>query len=181
MLHQNEALICWLQKIVLSCTVINGELHQKMVKSSDKSTKIWCNTGRIFVTSKSVLFFLFFFLVQHRSKMFRVYCRKSAKLAPFFTIGYVNILLLRRKSAKLASFFGIGCVNIHSICWKSSFFSQLVMKIYIWFAENRKNSYISHDFRLIWLPKYAPILLKFLVFFFPGWSFEMHNFSQLLS
>ena len=57
MLHQKGALICWLQKFVLSCTTINGELHQKMVKSSDKSTKIWCSLRRIFVASKSVLLF----------------------------------------------------------------------------------------------------------------------------
>ena len=41
MLHQKEALICWLQKFVLSCTIMNGKLHQKMAKSSNKSTKIW--------------------------------------------------------------------------------------------------------------------------------------------
>ena len=57
MLHQKEALICWLQKFVLSCTLINGELHQKMVKSSDKNTEIWCNIGRIFVICKPVLLF----------------------------------------------------------------------------------------------------------------------------
>ena len=56
MLHQKEALICWLRKFVLSCTIINGELHQKRVKISNKSTKIWCSTGLIFVASKSVLF-----------------------------------------------------------------------------------------------------------------------------
>ena len=57
MMHQKEALICWLQIFVLSCTIIIGELRQKMVKSSDKSTKIWCSLGRIFVASKSVLLF----------------------------------------------------------------------------------------------------------------------------
>ena len=57
MLHQKEALICWLLKFVLSCTIINGELHQKMIKSSDKSIKIWCNLKRIFVANKSVLLF----------------------------------------------------------------------------------------------------------------------------
>ena len=57
MFHQNEALICWLQKFVLSCTTINGELHPKMVKKSNKITKIWSNSGRIFVDSKLVLLF----------------------------------------------------------------------------------------------------------------------------
>ena len=38
MLHQKEAVICWLQKFVINCTY--GELHQKMVKSSDKSAKM---------------------------------------------------------------------------------------------------------------------------------------------
>ena len=57
MSHQKEALICWLQKFVRNCTIIDDELHQKMVKSSDKSTKIWCSLGQIFVASKSVLIF----------------------------------------------------------------------------------------------------------------------------
>ena len=57
MLHQKEALICWLQKFILNCTIIHGELHQEMVKSSDKSTEIWCSLGRLFVASKSVLLF----------------------------------------------------------------------------------------------------------------------------
>ena len=39
--HQKEALIFWLLNFVLSCTIIIGELHQKMVSSSNKSTKIW--------------------------------------------------------------------------------------------------------------------------------------------
>ena len=47
-LHHKEALICWLQKFFLSCTIINGELHQKMLKSSDKNTKMWCSLRRIF-------------------------------------------------------------------------------------------------------------------------------------
>ena len=55
MLHQKEAMISWLQKFVRSCAVIDGD--QKMVKCSDKSTKIWCDLGRIFVASKSVLLF----------------------------------------------------------------------------------------------------------------------------
>ena len=57
MLHQKEALICWLLKFVLSCTIINNQLHLKMVKSSSKSTKIWSSLGRISVASKSVLLF----------------------------------------------------------------------------------------------------------------------------
>ena len=57
MLHQKEALICWLQGFVVSCTISNGELHQKMVKCFDKSTKIWCSLGQLFVASKSVLLF----------------------------------------------------------------------------------------------------------------------------
>ena len=57
MLHQKETLICWLKKFVLSCIIIYGELHPKMVKNSDKSTKIWCSLGRIFIASKSMLLF----------------------------------------------------------------------------------------------------------------------------
>ena len=57
MLHQKEAVICWLQKLVLSCTIIDGKLHQKMVKCSDKSTKVWLNC----VSQQISVFFFFFF------------------------------------------------------------------------------------------------------------------------
>ena len=40
MLHQ-ESLIFWLLKFVLRCTIMNDELHQKMVKNLNKSTKMW--------------------------------------------------------------------------------------------------------------------------------------------
>ena len=57
MLHQKEELICWLLKFFLSYTIINGKLHQKMVKSSNISTKICLNSVIIFGASKSVLLF----------------------------------------------------------------------------------------------------------------------------
>ena len=57
MLHKKEALVCWLKKFVLSCIIINGEFHHKMVKCSDKSTEIWCNLRQMFIDSKSVLLF----------------------------------------------------------------------------------------------------------------------------
>ena len=44
-------------KIRSSYTIMDGELHQKMVKSSNKSTKVWCSLGRIIVASKAVLLF----------------------------------------------------------------------------------------------------------------------------
>ena len=57
MLYHKEALNCQLQKFLQSCAIINGDLHQKRVKISDKSTKIWCSFGRIFAASKSVNLF----------------------------------------------------------------------------------------------------------------------------
>ena len=40
MLHQKEALICWILKFILSCTIMNGKLHQKLITSSNKITKL---------------------------------------------------------------------------------------------------------------------------------------------
>ena len=59
MLHQIEALICStkIRSKLHHELHHDDELHLKMVKSSDESTKIWYSLGRISVASKSVFLF----------------------------------------------------------------------------------------------------------------------------
>ena len=66
MLHQKEALVCWLQKFVLSCTIFwffymelfailgcNSPLIMMQLKTNFRSQKInasvWCNIGQKFI------------------------------------------------------------------------------------------------------------------------------------
>ena len=55
MLHQKEALICWLQNFVLSCTIFWCFYRNILLFFGVTHHSLWCSLGRIIIACKSVL------------------------------------------------------------------------------------------------------------------------------
>ena len=85
-LHEKEALVCWLQKFVPSCALIDDELHQKIVKVSTKAPKYGATQDEILQPANQS-----FFLVQHRAKFFRVYSYNFFQMLSLFSKSYYLI------------------------------------------------------------------------------------------
>ena len=87
--HQKEALICWLQKFVLCCTIFWCFYWIFLPFSGVTYHYLWCSIGRIFVASNSVLLF-------GRSKLFRVY-QTFQKYIIFNLLTTNNTRLIKKK------------------------------------------------------------------------------------